>query len=315
MAEILCLGILVADVIARPVDHYPGPGELNLCDEIRSSIGGCAANTGIGLQRLGSETAVIGKVGRDGFGDFVRAVLEGEGIETSGVVTDPDAPTSATMVAVRSDAERSFVHCVGANATMRPEDVNWQLAANATLLHVAGHFLMPGFDGGPCREVLEEAQRRGLRTSLDTAGHPTSAWPAALQPLLAHLDYIVPSFSEARHCVPRAASESPESVAKFFLDQGTGVVALKMGESGSYVKSSEEEHRLPAFAVEAVDATGAGDAFAAGFLAGVLRDLPLAECALLGNAVGALAVTGMGAIAGLRSYAETVEFMRTAKRI
>lgn len=309
MAEVICVGILVADVIARPVDEYPAPGHLNLCDEIRPSIGGCAANTGIGLQRLGVQSAVIGKVGQDGFGDMVCNTLRAEGVDFSGVRFDAQAATSATMVTVRSDAERAFIHSVGANATMRPEDVDWSLMAEAKLLHIAGHFLMPGFDGGPCREVLQEAKNRGLLTSLDTAGHPTAAWPATLLPLVPLLDYMVPSYSEAAHCVPSEFSQSPQSVARYFRDEGAGIVALKMGEAGSYVLAGEQEWELPAYKVKAVDATGAGDAFAAGFLAGVVRGFALPKCAQLGNATGAFCVTRLGTVAGIRSMDETLQLI------
>jgi sugar/nucleoside kinase (ribokinase family) len=314
MADIFCLGILVADVIARPVDEYPAPGHLNLCEEIRPSIGGCAANTGIGLQRLGVATAVIGKVGHDGFGQMVADVLAEEGVDVAGLRYDDQAPTSATMVTVRSDAERAFIHCVGANATMRPEDVDWKQVQNARILHIAGHFLMPGFDGGACVEVLREARRLGLRTCLDTAGHPTDLWFETLAPTLPFLDYMVPSYSEARHCVPPDLSDSPHKVAQYFLDQGVGVVALKLGEAGSYLRTAQEEIKVPAFSVEAVDATGAGDAFAAGFLAGALRGLSWRECAQLGNAVGACCVTRLGTVAGIKSYEETMQFIEVQTR-
>jgi len=106
----VCLGILVADVIGRPIDTVPAPGTLQLVPSITPHIGGCAANTGIGLQTLGIETLVAGKVGRDGFGDFVRAQLEKSGAQTA-IAVDENTPTSATMVLVQSDAERAFLHC------------------------------------------------------------------------------------------------------------------------------------------------------------------------------------------------------------
>ena len=116
MADAICLGILVADVIARPIDEYPKRGELTLCDEMKPSIGGCAANTGIGMQKLGVSTGIMGNTGADGFGDFVRDVLSEHGLDTTGVARDEKASTSATMVMVSQDGERSFIHCLGANA-------------------------------------------------------------------------------------------------------------------------------------------------------------------------------------------------------
>ncbi len=307
---VVCLGILVADVIARAVDRYPGRGELTLVDEMHPSIGGCAANTGIGLAKLGVATSVMGKVGRDGFGDLVTGVLRDEGLDTRGVAIDKCAYTSATMVMIARDGERSFIHHTGANAAFTFDDVDWRLLEEARLLHIAGHFLMPGLDGLPCAQVLKRAREMGLTTSLDTAWDATERW-MDLRPTLAHLNYFVPSFAEAQRCAqslnPRA--NTPRDVAQVFLDEGVGVVALKMGEEGSFVKSRDGEWRIPAFQVRSVDATGAGDAFAAGFLAGVLNGFDLETAGKLGNAVGACCVTQVGTVAGIRSLEETMAFI------
>ena len=315
MTEAVCLGILVADVIARPVSEYPARGELRLVDEVRPFIGGCAANTGIGLQMLGVETLVVGKVGNDGFGTLVRDELGRYGVDARGVSTHPDAPTSATLVTVAPDGERSFLHCLGANARFEEDDVPWDLLQGAKLLHIAGHFLLPAFDGESCARVLQRAQALGLRTSLDTAGHPAPQWYETLRPVLPYVDYFLPSLSEARFCVegcnPNASSDV---VARALLDAGVKTVALTKGEAGSYLarrdpNGREESLHLPAYRVASTDATGAGDAFSAGFLCGVLRDLSLRECGLLGNACGALCATQLGTVAGCRSFEVTRAFV------
>ena len=306
MPTAICLGILVADVIGRPIERAPRRGELELVASITPHIGGCAANTGIGLVRLGISTAVVGKVGRDGFGSFVREELERNGVQTR-IVHDQNAPTSATMVLVAPDGERSFLHCTGANAFLGAADFKLDQFPDARVLHIAGHGLMPAFDGAACASVLQAAQKRGLQTCLDTAGRPTADWPELLRPCLGHLDYLVPSFHEARQCVPAQFAASPAAVAGYFIAQGVGVVALKMGEDGCYVRSRDGlEVTVPALQVPAVDATGAGDAFAAGFLAGVMRGLPLESCARLGNATGACCVGAVGTIAGLKNWDETL---------
>lgn len=311
-----CLGILVVDVIARPVNTYPQRGALNLCDAMAPFIGGCAANTGIGLHTLGVQTKVLGKVGQDGFGDFVSASFEKYGIDARGIVRDDEKTTSATMVMVAADAERSFIHYPGANGSYRAEDVDWAAIESSSLLHIAGHFLMPSFDGVPCAETLREARKRGVLTSLDTAGSTNEQWREVLYPCLEHLDYLVPSYSEARFCTPFYGTDQdrPENVARWFRDQGVGTVALKMGTAGSYVLSDEGEWRIPPFRVRAVDATGAGDAFAAGFLAGVLHGFEVPRCAELGNAVGACCVTAVGTVDGVRTLDDTLAFIEEQKQ-
>lgn len=313
MADVICLGILVADVIARTVDRYPGRGELTLVEEMHPSIGGCAANTGIGLHKLGVSTGVMGKVGRDGFGDFVRGYLQRSGVASDGVTTDERAYTSATMVMIAADGERSFIHHTGANAAFTDDDVNWDLLKDCKMLHIAGHFLMPAFDGEPCARVLKKARELGITTALDTAWDATDRWMQTLRPTLPYIDYFVPSYSEARRCVPADKANTPQDVAQYFLDQGVGVVALKMGERGSYLRTPSDEYSIAPFCVQAVDATGAGDAFAAGFLAGVAHGFDLPQCAELGNAVGASAVTQVGTVAGIGSLDETLRFIASQK--
>src|SRR5690349_11103247 len=110
MAEVVCLGLLVADVVAKPVAEYPARGRLVQVDQMELHSGGCAANTAIALARLGVATAVIGKVGQDGFGDFLAGELARHGLDTSAVMRDDRAHTAATMVMVHPDAERSFIH-------------------------------------------------------------------------------------------------------------------------------------------------------------------------------------------------------------
>lgn len=311
MRKVLCLGILVADIIGRPIDKYPARGTLQLLESITSHVGGCAANTGIGMQTMGVQTLVAGKVGSDGFGGFVRSELERCGVHSGGVVEDLSQPTSATMVMVASDAERAFIHCIGANATYSLDDFDKALFDDVQLLHIAGHGLMPLFDGAQCAGLLETARARGIKTCLDTAGAPDAAWIEKLRPCLPHLDYFVPSLAEVQGFVPPQERGDPKRIARFFLDAGVRVVALKMGERGSFVTNGREEFFVPRFQVAALDATGAGDAFAAGFLTGVLHDFALKECAQLGNAAGALVVTQMGTIAGYRSLGQTLEFIRT----
>ena len=107
MPEVTCVGILVADVVGRPIDALPAHGLLALVERMELHSGGCAANTGIALAKLGVETAILGKVGDDGFGDFLVNRFEKYGVDTGGVVRDPHTATSATMVMVHADGERN----------------------------------------------------------------------------------------------------------------------------------------------------------------------------------------------------------------
>ena len=175
MVDVVCLGILVADVIARPVDELPH-GAVSLMDEVSLHGGGCALNTATGLGRLGLSVAVVGKVGEDTFGDFVVGLLDERGLDTQGVLREPAAPTSATVVLVDRAGERSFLHLPGANGTLSADELAPDSVFAGRSLHVAGALVMPALDGAPTAGLLAEARRRGIHTSLDTVYDATGRW-------------------------------------------------------------------------------------------------------------------------------------------
>jgi sugar/nucleoside kinase (ribokinase family) len=302
VTDVVCLGILVADAIARPVDDLPPRGALELVDEVSLHGGGCALNTASALIRLGLEAAAIGKVGADPFGDFILQLLDERGVDRRGVLQDPGVSTSATVVLVDSSGERTFLHLPGANGHLRREELDEDVLFSGRALHIAGALVMPELDGSPIAAVLEEAKARGLTTSLDTVWDATGRWDRLL-PSLPHVDLFAPSLAEGSAI---SGQPEPESVAFWLRERGVGTVALKLGADGSFVSSGEFEGFVAAPAVEAIDGTGSGDAFAAGLLYGKLAGWPLERSAALANAAGALAATAVGAVEGVRGLRETL---------
>lgn len=306
MSQVTCLGILVADLVGKPVDEYPERGKLVTVDQLELHSGGCAANTGIDLVKIGIDTAIIGKVGNDGLGDFMVNALQKSGIDASRVVRDPSVGTSGTMVVVHSDGERSFIHYLGANAKLTEADVDFETIKDTKILHVAGSFLMPAFDGQPTANVLKKAQSMGITTTLDTAWDSTGQWMSVLKPCLEYVDYAVPSIEEARRVT---GQHEAADVAKVLMDHGVKVVGLKMGEAGCYIRSADVELRIPRYEVNALDALGAGDAFAAGFLAGIVEGWDLEKTGKFANAVGAHCVMALGSTTGIKSMDEILAFI------
>jgi sugar/nucleoside kinase (ribokinase family) len=313
MAEkrpIICLGILVADVVARPVSEVPAPGRLSLVEDMGLFTGGCAVNTATALARLGLPVEVAGKVGDDPFGDFVIQAMTGRGIGSQGIKRDARSGTSATMVMVGPDGERRFIHYLGANARFTLDDIDLAQVQSGSILHVAGAFLLPGIDGEPAARLLEQARLAGVTTFMDTAWDATGRWMSLVRPCLPHLDYFIPSLPEAAALTGR---DNPDDAARALIDEGIGIVGIKMDVQGCLVLTRQgERFRTPAYIVQSVDSTGAGDAFAAGFIAGVWFGWPLDRVASFANAVGALCVTAPGASGGVLPLAETLQFMQNA---
>ena len=303
MSQVCCLGILVADVVGKPIETFPPKGTLATVERMELHVGGCAANTSLALAKLGVETSILGKIGDDGFGQFLTGALERHGVQTRGLLRDSREATSATMVAVDGAGERTFLHYPGANAVFTAADVFWPEIEAAPILHVAGPFLMPIYMGDDNASVLKQAKALGKTTTLDTVWDPTERWMTALAPCLPFLDYLLPSWEEAKRLTGR---DSPAEIAQVFLDGGVGAVGLKLGEEGAYVRTaSGDELHLPAYPVQAIDALGAGDAWAAGFLCGLTHGWDLEKTARFANATGACAVQALGATTGIRSFEAT----------
>ncbi len=310
MVKVICVGNLVADAVARPVCELPAKGKLSLVDDLQLHSGGCAANTGAALAKLGVATAVVGKVGQDGFGDFMVDALSRAGLDVSGISRSAAYHTSASLVLVAPDGERSFIHALGANQELADTDVLDSQLAGGKILHVAGSFLLPKLDGQPTGRLLKRAHSLGLTTALDTAWDAQGRWASLLLPVLGEIDIFLPSIEEAKMIT---GLEKPQEIAAFFLERGVKIIGLKMGAEGSYVRDVAAEYWLPPYKVEAIDATGAGDSFVAGFLAGVVHNWDLERTGKFANAVGASCVTAIGATSGIRSWEETVRFMETGQ--
>jgi len=170
------------------------------------------------------------------------------------------------------------------------------------MLHIGGFFLMPKFDGAPARRLLQRAKRFGLATSLDTCWGPKERWHL-LKPCLKYVDYYMPSIEEAEAVFER---RKPEDIATAALKAGVRkMVILKMGKRGCFaLESGARPIRVPTFKVRAVDTVGAGDAFDAGFLYGLLRGWPSVKALRLGNATGALCVSGPGSTGKIESLGQ-----------
>jgi len=314
MIDVACIGILVADVIAKPVDSIPKPGLLERIDSIAIYSGGCAMSAGIDMSKIGLRTAVLGKVGNDSFGSFLCGELEKYNVETAGIAIDRNIQSSASVVISASNGERSFLHVVGANGTFCYDDINWDIIEDSRIVFVAGTMLMDAFDGADCARVLKKCKEMGKTTVLDTAWDSKGRWMNVLKPCMPYIDVFMPSIDEAIELA--GGEKDPAKIADIFFDLGVRQVVIKLGSQGCYLRETKEAEGvvIPCFKVKAVDTTGAGDSFCAGFLSGMAKGLSFTECGRFANAVGAHCVQAMGASTGIRSYEEIQEFIRKQEK-
>ncbi|MFA5818736.1 MAG: carbohydrate kinase family protein [Bacteroidales bacterium] len=309
MSDIVCVGILVADVLGKPVDSIPEKGKLGLVDKMSLQIGGCAANVVIDLAKLGLKTTVIGKIGDDNFGKFLLDTLNSEKVDVSGLKVDKNVSTSASMVMISGDGERSILHSFGANAKFGFDDINPDVVKKSKILLIAGTFLMPDFDGEGTEKLLTFAKENGVLCCMDTAWDSKGQWIKKIESSLKYLDWFMPSYDEA---CEMSGKTKPEEIAQFFNSKGVKNVIVKLGNEGCFVKPGNEKgYLVPAFnKVKAIDTSGAGDSFCAGFIAGLYKGWDIPACAKFANAVGAHCIMQIGTTTGIKSIEETLEFIR-----
>lgn len=305
--RVVCLGNVLVDILVKPVNSMPPVGGLLSVDRVEMALGGCASNTAVALSRLGVPTSLWGKLGRDFFSDFALKELKRAGVETSGVALDPKADTSATVVLINHKAQRSFLHSVAANDHIYIEELKLSRLARFHHLHIGGYFLFPALDGWPMADILKQAQRKGLTTSLDTAWDLKGRWMKALKPCLPYLDYFMPSEREVKMLL---GFTHPAKAARAFLKLGARAIIIKRGEKGSYFLNREGvEIKIGAYRAKVVDTTGAGDCFCAGFIKGLSMGWDLKKSLQLGNAAGACAVEELGATAGIHFFKQVSKFL------
>ncbi len=308
MRDLMCVGNSVADTTVRPVEKLPERGKLRLVEAIGLHGGGCALNSAIASARLGLRVGIGSAIGRDSFGNFLERRLTDEGVDVQTLMRDRKLQTSTTVVLVSKDGERSFLHTLGASAAVTDRIVPDRLLHRYRALHLSALYILPKLDGAPARRLLIRAKRLGLMTSLDTCWDPKGRW-GLVKSYLPYVDYYLPSYEEA--CAEFKATR-PEQVAAAALQAGVRrVVVLKMGAKGCFAMlRNHASLKVPAFRVRTVDATGAGDSFDAGFLAGVLRGFPLEQALKLGCAAGALSVAGTGGVGLLKSFQQARRIAR-----
>jgi sugar/nucleoside kinase (ribokinase family) len=299
--DVVCLGILVVDLIARPVEGLPARGTLELVDEISMRGGGSALNTASALARLGLRAGVAGKVGADPFGEFLLGLIDERGLDGRSVLVDPGVSTSATVALVDGEGERTFLHVIGANGHLRAEELDRELLFLGRALHLAGALLLDQLDGEPAAELLADAQGHGIQTSLDTI-FASGRWGRVL-PSLPYADLFTPGLHEAQAI---SGEDDPARAASWLRNRGVKEVVVTLGPAGCYAAGADFEGTVAPPLVDVVDGTGSGDAFAAGLIYAKLAGWPFERGVRFANAAGALATTAVGASEGVRGLEETL---------
>ena len=303
--DALCAGIIVADHVCEPVDHVPLPGELVVTERMDLLLGGCAANVAVGLTKLGRRTAVAGNVGSDQFGRFARESLASAGVDVQHV-GESARDTSGTLIINTRGEDRRFIHSLGANRDFTGAELTAELVREARVLYLGGYCLCDELAADNVAAAFRAAREAGVATVLDVVlPRPGDYWPR-LRPVLPWTDVFLPNSDEAR----LITGESDAVVqAEHFRAAGARTVVITCGGAGSVALSGEARLRAGCYPVEFRDGTGSGDAFAAGFVHGLLSGGDLRQCLIYGSALGASCVRAAGATTGVFTAGELASFL------
>ena len=286
------------------------------------NAGGAPANVLVALQKLGHRTAFLGKVGCDMHGEFLRATLEANGIDTTGLISDPDAFTTLAFVALSADGERefSFARKPGADTRIAADELARGVIGDSRVFHVGSLSLTDEPARSATLAALDAAREAGCVLSYDP-NYRANLWPsvdaavAQMRSVVGRMDLMKLSDEE---CELLTGEKDPRAAADALLGAGPKVVAVTLGAGGAYVACADGGREVAGFPAEAVDATGAGDSFWGGFLAGfcesglapadVTAD-DAAGFARLGNAVASLCVRRRGAIPAMPEREQVMELL------
>jgi 2-dehydro-3-deoxygluconokinase len=277
-------------------------GPLSQGGDLASHVVGAESNLAVALARLGHRTRWVSRLGAGSLGDLVLGRLRGEGVEVDHVVRDPDRPTGLMVVERRTaDVIRVEYRRAGSAASaLAPEDLEEALAAGARLVHLTGITCALSPSAHECvRHVARAAHAAGALVSLDV-NYRSRLWSRqqardALRPLAGTVDVVIASDDE----LDLVADGDETAAVAQLLGHGVSHVAVKRGADGASLWSGDGRYDAPAIPVTSVDPLGAGDAFSAGVVSGLLDALPPEQCLRRGAVLGAFAVSTSGDWEGL----------------
>ncbi len=258
------------------------------------------------VARLHVPAKFVGAVGNDDFGDLITRRFREDGVDTTRIKVMDDYTTGVAFVTYFEDGSRKFIYHMGRAATgqIYPEDIDPSYLEDVGYFHIMGSTM---FLGDHCAEAClkgaEIVKKAGGRVSFDPNFRPELISKDELsrlfEPILACADIVFPTFDELEAIT---GEDTEERACNALLDRSPEIIAIKKGVEGSSVYTAGDVIHMPAFEVEEVDPTGAGDCYCAGFLSGLTKGMNLNETARLANAVGALAVTRKGPMEGAPLY-------------
>ncbi len=301
--EILGLGEVVVDWVSL-IDHFPEPDEK--IDSLRQYMfsGGVTANFSVATSRLGAKTAFFGAIGDDSYGNFLKNDFKNENVDCSYLITKEKKATPVNFIfVVKNTGEKVIIQSPYMHSTVpNMSDLDEEIFKNIKLLHTSAiyHDLTI--------KAIELAKKKNIFISLDLEKQIAIRGLSKLKPILQQVDLLIPNKAGAMQLTKK---KNPVEAAKKLLDLGVKIIIITLGEQGALVVTKNKNVIIPAFKVNPVDTTGAGDTFCAAIcFSYVLKKFNIEKATLFANAAAALKIQNIGARTGMPSYEEVIQFLK-----
>jgi len=290
--DVIGFGALNIDTLLK-VDKIASAEEESFIHDYAETCGGSAANTIVGLARLGCKVGFVGKIADDHEGHLQIDCFKVEGVNTDGIIHASKGKSGVCLGFVDKKGARALYINPGVNDQIEFREIKAPYLIDTHFVHLSSFVGEKSFRS---QKKLLSFLPEGVKISFDPGSLYAQKGFSAIEPIIQNSFVMMPNEVELQ--LITGEQEIPKG-AEALLDVGVKIVAVKLGAKGCYVTNGQEKQTIQSFKVPVVDTTGAGDAFNAGFLYGLLRDKTLAECGRIGNYVAAQSVTKMGARAGL----------------
>ena len=275
------------------VSKFAKAEEEIFVEDYAEACGGSAANTVVGIARLGCKSGYIGKVGCDREGEMLIKDFCDEGVNTDGVIRAEEGESGSVLGFVDKKGGRALYINPGVNDTIKLDEVNSRYASQAQFLHLTSFVGEQSFQ---TQKKLLDIIADNVKVSFDPGALYARKGFLNLEPIIRRAYILMPNAIELELLTGEIDYRKGADV---IIGKGIKIVAVKLGGEGCYVTDGQERHLISPFKVEVVDTTGAGDAFCAGFLYGLVNNRSLFECGRLGNFVASRCIMKMGARTGL----------------
>jgi len=296
--QIVMLGSINLDETLQ-VPHLPAKGETLIVAGIQQAVGGKGANQAVAAVRGGGQVSFYGRVGDDPFGAQLKSQLQATGVDVAHLQTTPATSSGRAFIVVDHEGNNTISVISGANALVKASDVTDLDSADV----VMATFETPI---AATLAAFKQAKRRGATTILN----PAPAMPEVPEALWTLSDYVIPNETETQILTGINPNDGAAltAAATWFINRGVKTVLITLGDRGVYYQVAGQHGLIPAFKVQAVDTTAAGDTFIGHLVAKL--DWPLPQAIEFASAASALAVQQVGAQPAIPTDTAVTSFLK-----